>query len=229
MIANKNGILLKKNYGIGSPEDNKNFAYSVGSITKQFTATGILVLEQTGLLNTNDKISKHLFGIPEDKSNITIHHLLTHTSGLKDDYWDQHKDLTEAEYIKLMLSEKVVAAPGAKYDYINFGFHLLAKIIEKCSNKSYEQFLVEDIFRPNGLNYTGFNLVKWQKNQVAEYNDWPLETYEIDIRNPLNRPVYFQPEGSGGIFSTIEDLYKSGMLIIHLVFFILMEFYPEVV
>ena len=100
LIGNKKGILLKKNYGFNNPNPNIDYAYSVGSITKQFTASAILVLEQRGLLNTNDKISVHLPGIPEDKSDITIHQLLTHTSGLKSDYWDRNRTLTEDHYIK---------------------------------------------------------------------------------------------------------------------------------
>ena len=207
LIGNKDQILLKKNYGFTNQSD-KDLAYSVGSITKQFTATGILKLEEGGLLSTDDKITAHLEGIPEDKRNITIHQLLTHTSGLHNPYWDSNPDLSEYEYIQKELAEELDSEPGTRFKYSNFGYHLLAKIIEGHTSKPYEQFLIEDLFEPNGIQSTGFNLVKWKKNQVVNYNDWTTERTEPDITNPLNRPIYLQPEGSGAIFSTTQDLYK---------------------
>ena len=215
LIGNKDEVLLKKDYGIKASVKGIDPAYLVGSITKQFTATAILSLEQKGLLNTSDEISKYLTNIPADKSAITIHQLLTHTSGLKDDYWDQHTDLTEEDYIEKMLTEKLVSEPGTKFSYANFGYHLLAKIIENIANKNYERFLKEELFKPHNLNHTGFNLVNWKENQVVEYTDWTTEKSKKLIKNPLDRPAYLQPEGSGGILSTTEDLYKWHQLIFH--------------
>lgn len=215
LIGNKEEILLKKDYGNRVPADGINLAYLTGSITKQFTATAILLLEQRGLLHTNDNLLKHLPNTPQDKAHITLHQLLTHTSGLKDDYWDQNKELTEKEYITKMLSEPLQAEPGNRFRYANFGYHLLAKVIERVSKKEYERFLTEELFRPNGIQYTGFNLVDWKENQVVEYTDWTTAGSEQYIKNPLDRPVYLQPEGSGGILSTTVDLYKWYQTIFH--------------
>ena len=83
------------------------------------------------------------------------------------------------------------------------------RVIEKRTGKSYENFLVEEIFKPNGLKFSGFDLVKWKKNQIAKYNDWTVvESSVPNLENPLNRPIYLKPEGSGGILSTTGDLYK---------------------
>ena len=150
-----------------------------------------------------------------DKSEITIHQLLTHTSGLKNDYWDQHSTLTEAEYIAKILNEPLEAPPGSHFSYANFGYHLLAKTIEVLTQKSYERFLVEELFLPNGMAHTGFNLAKWQKNQIVEYTDWTTESSAKILKNPLDRPIYLQPEGSGGILSTTQDLYQWFQTVFH--------------
>lgn len=215
LIGNKDEILLKKDYGLNTSANGIDPAYLVGSISKQYTSTAILMLEQRGLLKTSDYLSTHLKNIPQDKSKITIHHLLTHTSGLKDDYWDQHPTLTEEEYIVEMLSKALEAEPGVRFSYANFGYHLLAKIVETVSKKDYERFLVEELFRPNGLENTGFNLVKWKASQVVKYTDWTTAGSEQYLKNPLDRPVYLQPEGSGGILSTTADLYKWYQVIFH--------------
>lgn len=215
LIGNKQEILFQKDYGQEQNRSDIELAYLVGSLTKQFTATAILWLEQKGLLSTDDPVAKYLADIPSDKTAITLHQLLTHTSGLADDYWDQHKELTEKAYIKTMLSKDLVSKPGTRFRYINFGYHLLAKVIESVSKKGYEQFLAEELLRPNGLNYTGFRLPSWEKVQVAKYTDWTTEGSESILQNPLQRPVYLQPEGSGGLLSTTEDLYKWYQCIFH--------------
>ncbi|MCB0644902.1 MAG: beta-lactamase family protein, partial [Phaeodactylibacter sp.] len=207
-IGNSKGVLLQKNYGNPSPDSGVDPAYLIGSLTKQFTATAILLLEQRGLLQIEDPISKHLNNIPSDKAPITIHQLLTHTAGLADDYWDQHKDLNEAEYIDYMLSKPLDAVPGTRFSYANFGYHLLAKIVEIISQNDYEQFLVEELFRPNKINSTGFKLVDWKEGQVVRYQDWTTAGSEAVLENPLDRPVYLQPEGSGGLLSTTRDLFR---------------------
>ncbi len=208
LIGNKKGILLNKNYGQKTSQETTDLAYSVGSLTKQFTATAILLLEQRGKLKTGNHASEYLDYIPSDKSEITIHHLLTHTSGLGNPYWDQNPDLTEIQYLKKVLSESLDNEPGTRFNYSNFGYHLLAKIVEAVSNKSYEHFLSDDLFKPNGLQRTGFNLVDWDENQVVEYRDWTVERSSMKLSNPLDRPIYLQPEGSGAILSTTDDMYK---------------------
>lgn len=215
LIGSPEEILFKKDYGINRKKQSAEPAYLVGSLTKQFTATGILFLEQKGLLSVNDPISKYLTTIPADKSNITIHQLLTHTSGLSDDYWDQHRDLSEEQYIEMMLKKESRSEPGKRYAYANIGYHLLSKIIEKVSNLDYETFLDKELFQQIKLKNTGFKIPRWKKGQVINYTDWTTEGSENIIKNPLDRPVYLQPEGSGGILSTTIDLYNWYKAIFH--------------
>ena len=215
LIGTKDEILLKKNYGINSSAKDEDIVYLVGSITKQFTATAILLLEQKGHINTSEMITSYLSNIPPDKAGITIHQLLTHTAGLNDDYWDQHSELSEDEYIEMMLRKDLISQPGERFGYCNFGYHLLAKIIEEVSNKNYESFLAQDLFRPAGISNTGFSLVNWKKNQIAHYNDWTTAGNEHIIKDPLDRPIFLQPDGSGGILSTSTDMYKWYQAVFH--------------
>jgi CubicO group peptidase (beta-lactamase class C family) len=192
--------------GLRPAEDT---AYSVGSITKQFTAAAILHLESEGKLHTDDPVSKHLDFIPEDKKGVTLHHLLTHTSGVADYYWDQFPALSWDEYVKEQINKvKLRGTPGEQYAYSNFGYHLLATVIQEVTGQPYETFLVENLFKPLGMDHTGFNEPDWKPGQVAQYQDWTTQSSTIRVQDPLSRPVYLQPEGSGEILSTVGDLFK---------------------
>jgi CubicO group peptidase (beta-lactamase class C family) len=132
--------------------------FEIGSVTKQFTAACILLLAQDGKLSIEDKISKYLTNTPPAWSNITIRHLLTHTSGLtnytKLDGFELRRHLTQEQFIKLLGAQPVVFAPGDKWDYCNSGFNLLGYIIENVSGQSYWNFLRARILQPLGMNAT---------------------------------------------------------------------------
>ena len=132
-----------------------------------------MLLEQRGRLSTADAISVHLDFLPDDKRDITLHQLLTHTSGLSDAYWDQNRDLSRIDYLRKIANENELRSPpGELYKYSNFGYDLLGLIVEKASGISYESFLVEQLFRPSGMMYTGFEMPDWADDQVAHYQDW---------------------------------------------------------
>ncbi len=211
LIGNKEGIIFKNNYGNEEATLNSMPAYSIASIMKQFTAVAILTLEQRGLLNTNDKIDDHLSNVPTDKSEITIHQLLTHTSGLRNAYWDnkEYRDLSFSQFIAKVLEKDLEYKPGTTFSYSNFGYDILAKIIELKTGKPRIQFLVEDIFKPNGMRYTGNKSIKWKKGQVAQYMDWPVSNTDLKLSsNPLSWPFTVT-------LSTVEDMYKWYQLIFH--------------
>jgi CubicO group peptidase (beta-lactamase class C family) len=132
--------------------------FEIGSITKQFTAAGILLLAQDGKLSVNDKISAHLANIPSAWTNITIRHLLTHTSGIKNytglDGFELRQHLTQAQFISAMGREPMEFAPGDAWKYCNTGFSLLGYIIENVSGENYWDFMSERVFRPLGMNAT---------------------------------------------------------------------------
>ncbi len=134
---------------------NIDTVYDVGSISKLYTTTAIMLLQQDGKLNYNDKISKFIDGVPEDKQNITIKMLLTHTSGIYADENENHSVSKENE-IKRILKNDLKFDPDSNYLYSNAGFTLLAAIIESASGMAYEEYLNQEIFIPLGLESTGF-------------------------------------------------------------------------
>jgi CubicO group peptidase (beta-lactamase class C family) len=130
--------------------------FEIGSLTKQFTAACILLLAQDGQLSIDDKISKHLTNTPLTWSNITIRHLLTHTSGIKNytglNGFELTKHLTQAQFIKAIGAQPMDFAPGEQAKYCNSGYNLLGFIIENASGKNYWAFLAERIWGPLGMS-----------------------------------------------------------------------------
>lgn len=129
--------------------------FEVGSLTKQFTAACILKLTQDGKLSIDDKISKYLTNTPIAWSNITVRHLLTHTSGICNytghDGFELTKHLTQAQFIKALAALPSDFAPGEQAKYCNSGYNLLGHIIENVSGKTYWAFLAERVWTPLGI------------------------------------------------------------------------------
>lgn len=129
--------------------------FEIGSVTKQFTAACILVLQQEGKLSVEDKISKHFPEIPPRWSDITIRHLLNHTSGIKSytglSGFELTKHLTQKEFITALWELPLEFPPGEQFKYCNSGYSLLGYIVENVSGKNYWEFLGEKIVAPLGL------------------------------------------------------------------------------
>jgi CubicO group peptidase (beta-lactamase class C family) len=132
--------------------------FEIGSITKQFTAAGVLLLAQERKLSVDDKISRYLKDTPEIWSGITLRHLLTHTSGIKNytalDGFELTRHLTQAQFIRKLGGYPLDFAPGEKWSYCNSGFNLLGFVIENVSGEDYWKFMRERIFRPLGMSST---------------------------------------------------------------------------
>jgi CubicO group peptidase (beta-lactamase class C family) len=132
--------------------------FEIGSITKQFTATAILLLAQEGKLSVDDRISRYLKDVPESWSNITLRNLLTHTSGIKNytvlDGFELTRHLTQAQFIRKIGGYPLDFAPGEKWSYCNSGFNLLGFVIENVSGEVYWQFMHQRIFGPLGMSST---------------------------------------------------------------------------
>jgi CubicO group peptidase (beta-lactamase class C family) len=208
LVAKGNDIILNKGYGLavrseGIPNTAET-VFCVGSITKQFTAAAIMTLEMQGKLNTADPISKYLDGVPEDKSGITVHHLLTHSSGLIQDVGGDYQEALRDETVRKILAQPLEFKPGERFAYTNVGYSLLAAIVEKVSGQPYETYLYEHLFKPAGMEWTGYRRPDWKRRVVAH---WYVG--EKDNNNSLSRPFpYWNLLGNGGILSTTEDMYK---------------------
>ena len=132
--------------------------FEIGSVTKQLTAAGILLLQQEGKLSVDDKLSKYVTDIPAPWTNITVRHLLTHTSGIKSytglSGFELTKRLTQKQFLDAFRDRPLNFAPGESWNYSNTGYSLLGYIIENVSGQSYWDFMHKQIFGPLKMNAT---------------------------------------------------------------------------
>jgi len=212
LVAKGGEIILSKGYGLANRGKNipvtSQTIFTVGSITKQFTATAILKLRMMGRLDVNDPITKYFKDVPEDKQKITLHHLLTHTAGFPGAIGDDFEPISRDEFIKLAMKTKLLHQPGEKYRYSNVGYSLLGAIVEIVSGKSYEAFLHDHLFQPAGITKTGYLLPRWDRDELAHgYRG------DRDWGTLLDKPwaddgPYWHLRANGGILSNVEDMYR---------------------
>ena len=211
LVARGNDVLLRKGYGLadrpGRVAATPETAYNIASLDKQFIAAAILKLEESGKLRTDDRLARFFDFVPDDKKAITLHQLLSHTSGLRNDYWDEHADLSREEFVKFVLSEPLDSPPGTAWGYSNSAFIVLERVIELASGTSYEQYLHDTLFAPAGMAYSGFALPKWKPHQVAHYDFWTVDAKslkgDVVFDDPLQRPPARRV-----LLSTVDDLWK---------------------
>lgn len=226
IAAIKDGeVICNKAYGYANIEHRvKNTTetkYRIWSITKQFTAAAILILEERGLLRVGDSLKKYFPDCVDLNPEITIHHLLTHTSGifnysnLPDSHTIFQRMLHEkSELIKMFTSSQLDFEPGTQWNYSNTGYYLLGMLIERLSGKSYSEFLTENIFLPLGMYNTGIDdEKKIVENKASGYY---LNGNDLIHCNYINMNLTFS---SGAMYSTTGDLLiwdqalKSGKLL----------------
>jgi CubicO group peptidase (beta-lactamase class C family) len=211
-VAKDGAILLSKGYGVADRERSvpitNQTVFTVGSITKQFTGAAILKLQMLGKLDVHDPIIKYFKDVPEDKKEITLHHLLTHTAGFPGAIGDDYEEITRDQFIKLAMSTKLQRTSGLLYEYSNVGYSLLGAIIEIITGKSYEAFLNEYLFQPAGMTKTGYRIPRRNPADLAHgYRG------EKDWGTSLDKPwaedgPYWHLRANGGILSTVEDMYQ---------------------
>jgi len=205
-------VLLSKSYGLADRARRIPLAtdsvYNLGSITKQFTAAAILALEMQGKLAVADLASTYLDGVPADKSAITLHHLLTHSSGLESDFSPTDYDpIGREEYVRRALQSTLLFKPGDGYEYSNAGYSLLAAIVEIVSGQPYEVFLTDRVLKPAGMRETGYKLPKWAPERVAHgYLDSGEDWGTILQRIQEPDAPYWMLRGNGGLHTTLGDM-----------------------
>ena len=180
--------------------------FQIQSITKTFTAAAILLLVDEGKLSLDDPIAKHLEGTPDSWKDITIRHLLSHTSGIKDFINEPTAslriDVTEEEVLRATVGRPLNFAPGERYAYSNTNYHLLAMIIRKLTGKWYGDFLRERIFIPLGMTDTRpVSLSEIIPSRASGYF-WTGRSYRRGDFIAESILSY----GGGGILSTAPDM-----------------------
>jgi D-alanyl-D-alanine carboxypeptidase len=209
----KDGKVVKmRGYGLASVElgvpATEESVYPLASLTKSFTATAVMMLVEEGKLGLDDHVSQHISGLPARWGEITIRHLLTHTSGVAGDPipWSLdtvNKYYPQDEYLKLIVNAPLQFPAGTRYSYANSDYFLLAVIIEKASGKSYADFLAERIFKPLGMTETRVN-DPWEivKGRVNAYG-WDHDSLIVPLQIHPSQAV-----GSGNLLSSVADLAK---------------------
>jgi CubicO group peptidase (beta-lactamase class C family) len=181
--------------------------FQIGSMTKQFTAISILMLHEQGKINVNDEIVKYLPDYPNGK-NITVHHLLTHTSGIKDytkmkTLWAAaKKDHSPKEFVDFFKNEPAVSNPGDIFKYNNSGYAILGHIIEVASGETYENFVEKHIFEATEMKDSRYaNDREVIKDRAYGYHNRGQFTNRMMVSLSL---VY----SGGGLMSTVDDMLK---------------------
>ena len=211
VLVSKGGVtLLRKGYGLADRENatpyDADTVFDVGSITKQFTAAAILKLEMQGKVRVEDTIGKYFPIAPEDKKAITLHQLLTHTSGLDSDFAGDYDAVSREEYVKRILASKLRSKPGETFFYANSGYSLLGAIVEMVSGGTYEKYLRENLFLPAGMKDTGYKLPGWPPSRVAVGYHAGKRWGRINEKPWAEDGPYWALRANGGILSTLDDM-----------------------
>lgn len=215
VIAVRDGeVVYRDAHGMANLEHSiplePDMVFRLGSITKQFTAAAILLLEERGKLSIDDPITKFLPDYPVRGHEITVAHLVAHTSGIRSytgiPGWMQTKikeDLSLEELINGFKDEAMDFDPGERLQYNNSGYVLLGAVIEKASGKSYEEFIDEEIFEPLGMSSSCYGShARIIPRRVSGYGRG---------RDGFRNAQYLsmsQPHAAGSLLSTVDDLAK---------------------
>ena len=213
LVARGNDKLLDKGYGFADLEwkvpDSPKTKFRLGSITKQFTAASILLLQERGKLNVHDAVKKYMPDAPAAWDKITIFNLLTHTSGIPNftsfpDYESlQALPATPEQLLKRFRDKPLDFQPGEKWDYSNSNYVLLGYLIEKISGETYQRFLQENIFKPLGMEDSGYDsnfaVIPDRASGYVRFSDG------FNNANYINMTV---PFAAGALYSTTGDLLR---------------------
>jgi CubicO group peptidase (beta-lactamase class C family) len=204
-------VLLEEGYGVANRSQNIRFTPStvvqIGSNTKDFTAVALLQLQQKGLLNLGDPLSRFFPEAPADKKDITIRQLMRHRAGFPLGFGEDFAPVTRDQLIQTALSSKLLFTPGSRESYSNPGYSILAAIIEKVSGKTYDEYVRDNILRPLGMTHTGLLLPNFALNTLAH-------GYRVsgeDAGTMLEKPhaadgPFWNLRGNGGMLSTVGDM-----------------------
>ncbi len=212
IVSEGDEIILRKGYGYANRETRQPYTpgtiQTSASITKQFTGAAILLLESRGELSVDDPITKYFEQVPEEKQNITIHQLLTHSSGLVGGVGRDEDPMEKQPYLDRVLAEPLYFDPGTGYRYSNSGYSLLGMIVEQVSGVNYETFLRNDLLLPSGMTNTRYILPDWDPDEMAvgyrNGETWGKVYKRVWIEDGPNWVL----RANGGLHTTVDDMIK---------------------
>lgn len=218
LVAKNGKTIFRQGYGLADLATRQpidpGMAFRLGSVTKQFTAAAILLLEEQGKLNVRDDFRKHLPGFPDKGASITIEHLLTHTSGIPcftgfSEYEaNMATDMTVEGMLATFQDLPLEFTPGERFEYCNSGYFLLGAIIEAASGMSYADYLAHYMFTPLGMLHTAYE--GHQRNPVTQVCGYSHDEEKFVPADPLSMS---QPYAAGALVSTVDDLARWDLAI----------------
>jgi CubicO group peptidase (beta-lactamase class C family) len=218
LVAINGEIILSKGYGWADRENkipnSPSTVFNIGSVTKQFTASAILKLAEQGKIKTSDKLSSYFDQTPIDKKDITIHHLLTHTSGISNRTGGfRYDEASKEHFLNDFFESELHSKPGTKHQYANANYIMLAAILELVSGQTYSSFLHDHLFEPSQMKSTGYKSINFNTERLAhgyyysrtdeKWEDWGTTQQHLPYNNN-----HWYSIGKGDIHSSVEDLYK---------------------
>jgi CubicO group peptidase (beta-lactamase class C family) len=212
LVADSRRVLLNEGYGWANEalrvSNTAGTIFDIGSITKTFTTNAILQLASEGRLGVHDSLRRFFSDAPPDKQDITLHQLMTHTSGIEDPPIGDYDPVTLDSLRKVVFARPLLSRPGTGYNYSNAGITLLAMVIARVTGMQFETFLRDRLLLPSGLRQTGYNLPHWDTTRIAH-----TYTPPVDQGSPLARLRASQGPramllANGGLLSTTHDLYR---------------------
>jgi CubicO group peptidase (beta-lactamase class C family) len=202
LVADQGRVVYKRSFGQKDHQSNvpctDSTKFLVGSISKPITAILILRLVDRGLVKLHDSLNKYFAKVDSQIAKITIHHLLTHTSGI-DEIITEEKNMD----LETLLGEaKLRFQPGSDFEYSNSGYVLLKEIAEKATQQDFRDLVHEEIFVPANMTSSGVARHSMVQALATGYED-PTQEKAVTIEFPFENI-----DGAGSIYSTVEDLYK---------------------
>jgi CubicO group peptidase (beta-lactamase class C family) len=215
LVERNDQILLDKGYGYANLEwqvpNSPDTKFRLGSITKQFTAACILLLEERGKLKTNDLVKNYLPDAPAAWDHITIYNLLTDTSGIPNftEFPDYHASVatptTPEQLVARFRDKPLDFQPGENWRYSNSNYVLLGYLIEKITGQRYQDFVEKNIFKPLGMQNSGYDsntaIIPHRAGGYSPGSNGPVNAGYVDMSIPFS---------AGALYSTTHDLLRWG-------------------
>jgi CubicO group peptidase (beta-lactamase class C family) len=212
LVAKNSEVIASRGLGFADRERKipctEDTAFDIGSNTKDFTKIAILQLAERGKLKLSDTIGQYFPSAPPDKTAITIEQIMAHTAGFPEYTGDDTEMISRDEMLTRLFKRPLISTPGQEMNYSNPGYSLLAAIIEKLSGDSYEKFVYLNIFKPAGMEHTGYVRPEWKPGQIAHaYDNGHDQGSTLDYPHLPDGPTW-NLRGNGGTLSTLPDMYR---------------------
>lgn len=211
LVAQHGRIVLARGYGMANWQNSTpatvNTRFYLGSITKEFTALTTLILQAQGKLHVSDRICTYIANCPPPWQLVTIHNLLTHTSGIPELDDAQISSTSPQDWINSFDTYPLQFEPGSQFDYCSTCYQILAYIVQQAAGVPYSQLVQQMILNPLHMNRSGFDTMYYyaQPDSAVGYESWQVNAPTVEEHSDPQWSFLF---GSGLLYSTVEDLYR---------------------